>query len=49
MIAIQRRLKDTRCLRCRQKGHMQRDCPVSKGRTTNKCYKCGDTTHNVRE
>ncbi|XP_046441241.1 neurofilament heavy polypeptide-like isoform X4 [Daphnia pulex] len=49
MIAIQRRLKDTRCLRCRQKGHMQRDCPVSKGRTPNKCYKCGDTTHNVRD
>jgi len=41
-----KRLAQTRCLRCRKLGHMQRDCPQSK--VGIKCYKCGDTTHTSK-
>uniref|UniRef100_A0A0P5R1N6 Zinc finger CCHC domain-containing protein n=1 Tax=Daphnia magna TaxID=35525 RepID=A0A0P5R1N6_9CRUS len=49
MMAIQKRLEQTRCLRCRKRGHMQRDCPISGLRPVSKCYKCGDTTHTIKE
>lgn len=41
-----KRLSHTRCLRCRKRGHMQKDCPQS--RAPVKCYKCGDNSHTAK-
>jgi len=42
-----KRLAHTRCLRCRHRGHMQKDCP-EKAKVVAKCFKCGKADHISR-